>query len=182
MATLSSVLAWRIPGTEEPGELPSMGLHRVGHDWSDLAAAVAIYKIPQRNGKPSKNDLSQCFLLNTEFIASYFYTQNIPINSQIIKSKDWFHVVGKRSDLALFILVWSPTLVHVVPSVANTETTLPVRPRGFHTCYSLCQEYSLPLQHLDLLSHSYRSYFITFLLYFSLYYISLSYLSLRGTV
>ena len=32
MATHSSVLAWRIPGTGEPGELPSMGLHRVGHD------------------------------------------------------------------------------------------------------------------------------------------------------
>ena len=37
MATHSSVLAWRIPGMEEPGGLPSMGLHRVGHDWSDLA-------------------------------------------------------------------------------------------------------------------------------------------------
>ena len=32
IATHSSVLAWRIPGTEEPGGLPSMGLHRVGHD------------------------------------------------------------------------------------------------------------------------------------------------------
>ena len=38
MATHSSVLAWRIPGTGEPGGLLSMGLHRVGHDWSDLAA------------------------------------------------------------------------------------------------------------------------------------------------
>ena len=40
MATHSSVLAWRIPGTGKPGGLPSMGLHRVGHDWSDLAAAA----------------------------------------------------------------------------------------------------------------------------------------------
>ena len=32
VAIHSSVLAWRIPGTEEPGGLPSMGLHRVGHD------------------------------------------------------------------------------------------------------------------------------------------------------
>ena len=40
MATHSSVLAWRIPGMEEPGGLPSMGSHRVGHDWSDLAAAA----------------------------------------------------------------------------------------------------------------------------------------------
>ena len=41
MATHSSVLAWRIPGTEEPGGLLSMGSHRVRHDWSDLAAAAA---------------------------------------------------------------------------------------------------------------------------------------------
>ena len=40
MATHSSVLAWRIPGTGEPGRLPSKGLHRVGHDWSDLAVAA----------------------------------------------------------------------------------------------------------------------------------------------
>ena len=41
MATHSSILAWRIPGMEEPGGLPSLGLHRVGHDCSDLAAAAA---------------------------------------------------------------------------------------------------------------------------------------------
>ena len=40
MATHSSVLAWRIPGTGEPGGLPSMGSHRVGHNWSDLAADI----------------------------------------------------------------------------------------------------------------------------------------------
>ena len=40
--THSSVLAWRIPGTGEPGGLPSMGSHRVGHDLSDLAAADGI--------------------------------------------------------------------------------------------------------------------------------------------
>ena len=37
----SSTLVWRIPGMGEPGGLLSMGLHRVGHDWSDLAAAAA---------------------------------------------------------------------------------------------------------------------------------------------
>ena len=41
MATHFSGLAWRIPGIEEPGGLPSMGSHRVGHDCSDLAAAAA---------------------------------------------------------------------------------------------------------------------------------------------
>ena len=44
MATHSSVLAWRIPGMGEPGGLPSMGSHRVGHAWSDLAAAAAALK------------------------------------------------------------------------------------------------------------------------------------------
>ena len=39
--THSSVLAWRIPGTGDPGGLPTMGSHRVRHDWSDLAAAAA---------------------------------------------------------------------------------------------------------------------------------------------
>ena len=42
MATHSSILAWRIPGTGGPGGLPSMGSHRVWHDWSDLAAAAAL--------------------------------------------------------------------------------------------------------------------------------------------
>ena len=45
MATHSSVLAWRIPGMGEPGGLPSMGSHRVGHDWSDLAVAVAAQNV-----------------------------------------------------------------------------------------------------------------------------------------
>ena len=41
----SSVLALRIPGMGEPGGLPSMGLHRVRHDWSDLASAAAAFCI-----------------------------------------------------------------------------------------------------------------------------------------
>ena len=45
MATHSSILAWRIPGMAEPGGLPSMGSHRVGHDWSDLAAAAATRRL-----------------------------------------------------------------------------------------------------------------------------------------
>ena len=42
MATHSTVLAWRIPGTGEPGGLLSVGSHRVGHDWNELAAAAAV--------------------------------------------------------------------------------------------------------------------------------------------
>ena len=42
MATDSSVLAWRIPGMGEPGELPSIGSHRVGHNRSDLVAVISL--------------------------------------------------------------------------------------------------------------------------------------------
>ena len=48
MATHSSVLAWRISGTEEPGGLPSMGSHRVGHDLSSLAASKSVVNIIQK--------------------------------------------------------------------------------------------------------------------------------------
>ena len=56
-ATHSSVLAWRIPGTGEPGGLLSMLSHRVRHDWSDLAAAAYLQKVQNyRNpGKHFKN-------------------------------------------------------------------------------------------------------------------------------
>ena len=65
MTTHSSVLAWRIPGTGEPGGLLSMGSHRVQHDWSDLAAAaVFLYPIhspsifqPQYNRKMQLSSL-----------------------------------------------------------------------------------------------------------------------------
>ena len=45
MATHFSVLAWRIPGMGEPGGLLSIGSHRVGHNWSNLAAAAALYQL-----------------------------------------------------------------------------------------------------------------------------------------
>ena len=54
MATHSSVLAWRIPGTGERGGLPSMGSPRVGHNWSDLAAA-APWKKPRQHIKKQRH-------------------------------------------------------------------------------------------------------------------------------
>ena len=72
MATHSSVLAWRIPGTGEPGGLPSMGSHRVGHDWSDLAAAAAA----SVNSLFGKTD--SCLLLHqlSRIPCSLFYLFN----------------------------------------------------------------------------------------------------------
>ena len=64
MATLSSILAWKIPGTAEPGGLPSMGSHRVSHDWSNLAAAAASLWKTQVSSIccPQSSHLSLCFL------------------------------------------------------------------------------------------------------------------------
>ena len=61
MATHSSVLAWRIPGTGEPGWLPSMGSHRVGHDWSDLATILVLSSLKElRILAVFTNELPQC--------------------------------------------------------------------------------------------------------------------------
>ena len=68
MAPHSSILAWRIPGTEEPGGLPSMGLHRVGYDWSDLASgAAALWRT-----------LTQCGSVQTTCYSVVFTATSMP--------------------------------------------------------------------------------------------------------
>ena len=87
MATHSSVLVWRIPGKGEPGGLPSVGLHRVGHDGSNLAAAA----VPQWGIKPTPLERNHViltigppgksltgFLYNFFFFRKYFW-KNISV-------------------------------------------------------------------------------------------------------
>ena len=77
MATHSSVLAWRIPGTEEPGGLPSMGSHRIGHNWRYLAAAA--------QGKPTfASHQWQVCLVYTEV---HFRLNQESLNTPLIKLK-----------------------------------------------------------------------------------------------
>ena len=74
MATHSSVLAWRIPGTGEPGGLPPMGSHRVGHDWSNFAAAAQgqfLLSIPHQDFSSSPR-----LVLITQTSTSVTQTQN----------------------------------------------------------------------------------------------------------
>ena len=88
-ATHSSVLAWRIPGTGEPGGLPSMGLHRVRHDWSDLAVAstcsgfwLFLYSTAQNSSQvlcchrkgPNHLDIVLCNSPFPSTMVSYFIT------------------------------------------------------------------------------------------------------------
>ena len=71
MATHSSVLARRIPGTVEPGGLPSMGSHRVRHNWSDLAAAAGCSAIFS-GGANSKEPVCQCSRLKRHRFSLWF--------------------------------------------------------------------------------------------------------------
>ena len=88
MATHSSVLSWRIPGMAEPGGLPSTGLHRVRHDWSDAAAAaaaVAYWSSTYPGGFP--------VLHSSHCIEWPVYTSGLPIRSWTPESWDHFCLV-----------------------------------------------------------------------------------------
>ena len=75
MATHPSVLVWRIPGTGEPGGLPSMASHRVGHDWSNLAAAAgAVQRQVSKRGQNRDANLDPCALLSyILFVGSFVH-------------------------------------------------------------------------------------------------------------
>ena len=68
MAPHSSTLAWKIPWTEEPGRLQSMGSHRVGHGWSNLAAAAAVMKYEKINGYCISCSIPVMFMLWTAIL------------------------------------------------------------------------------------------------------------------
>ena len=92
MATHSSILAWRIPGTGEPGGLPSMGLHRVGHGWSDLAAAVNrnISKLFHQN-----EDL----FLNWPEIITWEYSEGYFQGSSSSHLISWEKQIGEENSI-----------------------------------------------------------------------------------
>ena len=100
MATHSSVLAWRIPGTGEPGGLPSSGSHRVRHDLSDLAAAAAVPVWPPTTGTANsfihEKALTRLNCLDVHFSSLVFFSFKIYIiihspylypNCDILKKK-----------------------------------------------------------------------------------------------
>ena len=78
MATYSSVLAWRIPGMGDPSGLPSMGLHRVGHDWSDLVAVGYALLMGVCDGTITLEN-SLTFSYKVKFISTIWLSNFIPI-------------------------------------------------------------------------------------------------------
>ena len=89
MAAHSSVLAWRIPGMEEPGGLPSMGSHRIGHDWNDLAAAAAAETTKSGGGLGSTttNVLRKERKTETYKLLNYNHKGRIKVEGKNIKKK-----------------------------------------------------------------------------------------------
>ena len=103
MATHSSVLAWRIPGTGEPGGLPSMGSHRVRHDWSDLATPAALRIKTKISG--------HCEMCFTPFYGLIHVPQN-PTNIVII-FREWKEGKEERKKVSNSATPW--TIAHQAP-------------------------------------------------------------------
>ena len=84
MATHSSVLAWRILGMAEPGVLPSIESHRVGHNWSDLAAAAAAVLATVLTEFRTKNRIKPLWALAKQTnrpLDNYMYFRKLFMNS-----------------------------------------------------------------------------------------------------
>ena len=92
MATHSSILAWRIPGTEKHGGLLSMGSLRVGHNWNDLAAAAAPRQSQQEN-----KILEQYYKAIRPNISLEYPTQKPNISREYIIFKCTWNILRNRS-------------------------------------------------------------------------------------
>ena len=112
MATHFSVLAWRIPGTGEPGGLPSMGSHRVGHNWSDLAAAAADSILKSRDIILStKVHLVKAMVFSSGYV--------------------WIWELGcKESWAPRNWCFWTVVLEKILESALDCKDIQPVHPKG----------------------------------------------------
>ena len=133
IATHSSTLAWKIPGTAEPGALPSMGSHRVRHNWSNLAAAAA-YSTDRKPMYPPRvyfQSDSQKDPIKTE-IRSYHFLKTLQSSSCFPS-----HTEQKAKDHAIIPHPTHSTLCLLSPRPHRTFTMhsrllLPSRPIGAH--------------------------------------------------
>ena len=140
MATHPSVLAWRIPGTLEPDGLPSMGSHRVGHDWSNLAAAAtlkedsSVLEAPVFLWAISQNVLPQGDLLfqwhsTTIYLDGFFYPG--------VLVQGWTATPQRMAPVCLdhsFLLLpnHAPCLTHLnchIPVACASSVCLPFSPQ-----------------------------------------------------
>ena len=88
MATQSGIVTWRIPGTVEPGGLLSMGSHRVGHDWSNLAAATPYWEIS--SSSPSLTKAMSWKSLNHIFLCSLLFFDYSVFSCNLSRYSCWY--------------------------------------------------------------------------------------------
>ena len=117
MATHSSVLAWRIPGTAEPGGLLSMGSHRIGHDWSDLAAAVA-------------NKIKQPILWQVINFKDWFFSFK-RVKNCVHRIVCISHLLDLKAQMDFFLIHWYPCTWFLGGSVVK-ESACQCRRYGFN--------------------------------------------------
>ena len=120
-ATHSRVLAWRIPGMAEPGGLPSMGSHRVRHDWSDLAGAAAEPSAAGRI-KPQVSYFSHSSVPCKEVFLFHFST-SWKCNYKFL-SLFWGSHVLFAEPLFSFWGIRKPTLQGPVSLITISQTSL----------------------------------------------------------
>ena len=128
MATHSSFLAWRIPGIGEPGGLLSMGLHRVWHDWSNLAAAAACtYYIlaPWKKSydKPRQHIKKQRHHFSKKCLSSQSYN----FSSSHVWMWELDHKEGWMQKNLCF---WTVVLEKTPESPLDSKEFKPVNPKG----------------------------------------------------
>ena len=97
MAPNSTTLAWRIPGTGEPGGLPSMGSHRAGHNWRNLAATAAVW---QRKFKSLFHFSFLCLFMKLHLL--HLFTENLYFFFCELPMKLFF-ILGKLSFVLLIL-------------------------------------------------------------------------------
>ena len=150
MATHSSILAWRIPGTEEPNVLASMKSHRVRHNWSDLAAAAECMYVIK---KVKWTNLLRCSVQFSHSVVSYSLrphesqhtrppcpspTQGVHSNSP--PSSRWCHPAISSS-----VVPFSSCPQSLPASVFSNESTLLMRwPKYWRFSFSISPSKEYP--------------------------------------
>ena len=138
MAIQSSVLAWRIPGTGDPGGLPSMGSRTVGHDWSNLAAAAA-YSLVQ--------SLSRVQLSATPWTAACQASLSITNSQNLLKPMSIESAMPSNHLILCLPLLLPPSIFPSIRVFSN-ESVLCIRgPKywSFSFSFSPSNEYSWPI-------------------------------------
>ena len=128
MATHSGVLAWRIPGTGEPDGLPSMGLHRVGHDWSNLAAETQNWTdLTQKSYQfSSVQSLSRVQLFATPRTVARQASLTITNSQSLLKLRPVWMVMPSNHLILCHPLLLPPSIFPSIRVFSN-ESVLRIR-------------------------------------------------------